>query len=65
MAFFEIGSIGFHINEMSPVWVTPGVIVRKIGEVTKSRALQYLSGLAVNGLIHFSTGTVTKINAGT
>lgn len=65
LGFFQIGSIGYLINEMPPAWVTPGVIVRKIGEVTKSRALQYLSGLAVNGLIHFLRGTVTKINAAT
>lgn len=31
----------------------PQVIARKSGEETKSRSLQYLSGLEVNGLIHF------------
>lgn len=29
------------------------VIASKTGEETKSRSLQYLSGLEVNGLIHF------------
>lgn len=32
------------------------VIVKKTDKETKSRSLQYLSGLAVNGLIHFLSG---------